>query len=166
MGILPRAILLRSWIHAADFAKNGTWYSPKGPCAVAALSLKDAGWDIDPVNPFIWRDRCNKPHKVLDIPPRQVQKMVSDDLQTELWLNMASAKTVYHNLEGRPWLDPIRRLLNSKKQQASWGPKEKGMLRCLAANGFWTLERLRQCGYETDGLCKFCQKPLTVFHLL
>ena len=69
--------------------------------------------------------------------------MVSDDIQVELWLKMDSAKIVFHNIEGKPWLDPLRRLSKTMKVKDTWGAKQKGMLRCLAANGFWTLERLR-----------------------
>eukprot|EP00973_Karenia_brevis_P077303 10737821-Karenia_brevis.AAC.1 len=52
------------------------------------------------------------------------------------------------------------------KDTLQWGQQEKGMLKCLAANGFWTFDRLRQCGYETDGKCDCCGVPQTLFHLL
>ena len=39
------------------------------------------------------------------------------------------------------------------------------MLKCLAANGFWIKARLRECGYDTNGLCG-CGQDVTLFHLL
>ena len=141
------------------------WVDAVGPAAIAAHSLRDAGWDVEDGQPFRWRSVDGTIIDVLTAAPRQVGHLIEADIERKLWLRMSSARTVHNGIDGAPWLAPLRALLAAKPSPA-WGVAEKSMLRCIAANGFWPLERLRQCGYETDGLCPLCREPQTLFHLL
>lgn len=102
---------------------------------------------------------------MVDVDPKTVQRRMIRDIQRTSLENMSGAESVYRNLQGRPWFDPVRRL-SRKTNTATWNGKHKGMLKCIAANGIWTLERLRAAGYATDGLCPCCRVPQTMYHLL
>ena len=78
---------------------------------------------------------------------------------------MSEGEGVYKNIEGHPWLEPLRSLLNARNSEG-WGDQEKGMLRCLMANGFWSQARLHDAGYECSRMCECCQVPCTLFHIL
>ena len=46
-------------------------------------------------------------------------------------------------------------------------PLEKGCLRCMAAGGLWTQQRLVEAGYLVDSMCKLCGVCIdTIYHRL
>eukprot|EP00973_Karenia_brevis_P045796 6342791-Karenia_brevis.AAC.1 len=132
-GILPRLLIMRTWITALGKVGRQRWCDAIGPAAVAAHSLKEAGWTVSQMTPFKWKTRDGLVLDVLNVAPRQVIRYMEADLEIGLWLNMSSSRTVHQSLEGRPWLAPIRSLLRMK-DILQWGQQEKGMLKCLAPN--------------------------------
>ena len=141
------------------------WQDVIGPFSPAAHSIVDCGWSFVPGKLLTWKDQHGTMIEVGDLAPRAVAKMLADSLQERLWNSMLHASTTFGNIQGIPWLTPIRRLLRAQ-DRADWNQRHKNMLRCLASTGIWSLERLECAGYRTDGLCKYCGAPQTLHHIL
>ena len=55
-NLMSRAMLVRTFVLARDWAIKGTWRNPKGPIAIVLLSMREATWTINTDKPFIWTD--------------------------------------------------------------------------------------------------------------
>ncbi len=160
-NLIPRGVLLRTLSTAVHSASTLTWDNVSGPIACAVLSLCSVGWTN--VSLLKWQRPNGHIVDFSEHAPRTVGTFLEADIQLVLWSDVSQHREGYGLLRGRPWLEPVRQLLNCKPK-SNWGKKEQSMLRCICADGLWPEWRLKCAGYQCDGLC-VCGMPQTSKHI-
>ena len=129
-----------------------------GPVSAAVRALSSIGWSFPSLGSVA--DLQGKSYNMLDTAPVTLEHLLRIAVQQHLFVNSQQ----YSQVSPFPWLEPIRELFFCK-DSVGWGPKEKGMLRCVCSHGVWTKSRLKACGYDTDGTCE-CGEEDTITHRL
>ena len=160
---IPRHMLLRTFSDAMVNVEADDFKKVRGPASAAVASMKRIGWE--PLTLITWKTCEGGVINIDDMCPRTVQELAMRDTETWLWNASTSAKIT--GIEGRPFLEPIKALLNTKEsEEGSMSRAAKGMLRCLVAHGIWSPERLKAAGYDIEGVCPHCGGCGSLWHLI
>ena len=138
------------------------WKKVRGLATATVASLLRIGWKLQ--SPTQWEDLFGHCHDIDKVRSKSIASNIRRDTRIGLWKKLGNRDSSYASLEGRPWLEPIQRLLN-KKDTHDWHGAHKGMLKAIVSSGLWPAQRLHDAGYITDGLCT-CGAPQTVKHIL
>ena len=90
--------------------------------------------------------------------------LLEQDVKLKLYSDLSSKAGVHAAVEGRPWLEPVKALIHAKSTP-EWGNEHKGMLRCLASDGYWDRARLAESGYDVNPICE-CGELAALFHMV
>ena len=145
---LPLSRLSRLWRLSLCGPKG--WRSARGPMAVARLEAKRLGWSFD--DPFTLVTAQGHRIPLTEFSPRMVQSLAVEAHHACLEARAATKLGVGHVGNGRITLQPVCRLVRSKKLTGA----RSGLLRAAAVGGLCTASLQREMGYQTDGICALC----------
>ena len=149
------------WRDAVPSDQTGGWNESRGPLRRVVLTLGRIGWRVR--DAVTWIDDSHRDVRLVDHSPAMMEAMMSEALQRR-HEESATAKLHGSQCQERICVDLVKAQLNSKKL----GAREKYLTKALACRGLWTRARLKDCGFDTDGLCEHpeCRQADTVFHRL
>jgi hypothetical protein len=128
------------------------WSVVAGPAAALVCSLDRLGWRVVSATELETDDG-----KTLDLrvtPPIVVKREVEEAVQRWRWRNVGTAHPSLHGVGCD--FEPIFKLLNSKRNDATWNPELRSMLKSVVANRQFTQSRCFQCGWVKHPKCLFC----------
>lgn len=159
-SVLPKPFLFRTLSSVLHKAAQGS-FAITGPVSAMCRSLSSLGWHFkSAANPGCLVSSTGREIDILTSAPKSVALLIRQDVERVRWEKAPQ----YSSIQPYPWIEPIVSLLNAKNK-TDWGPVEKGMLRSVCAHGIWPAARLKEAGYQTDGLC-LCGEPDTLGHRL
>ena len=162
--------LMQAW-HAAEPNSCTAWRASRGPIAAAALAFKRIGWRWEA--PFTMINDFEQTVNITDMAPalmgtllheaciRSLERRMMTKFQDTIPLNEGFE---HHEYQGRRvCVDAICSYLASGRNSAI----DKVYARCLATDGYWTMDRFCKAGYHVSPLCPKCKAaPDTVHHRL
>ena len=160
---VPRGWVLRTWTGAwSRLAEaKAPWKLVEGPLSAALASAARLGWDAPSVGILVSRTGIRL--DLLADCPATVHEVAMRDAEDYLLDKDLDRQTHLKELGGRPWLAPLRALLNARPTP-SWTPQHQGTLRAIAANGLWTQDRLQEIGLVEDPSCQACGAGAGLWH--
>ena len=149
------------WSRADPLHAAGGWNHSRGPLRRVVLTLERLDWKV--LDAVTWRDDQGMEIKLVDHSPCMMEGLMARALGRQHELR-ATHKLVGDSRPGyRVCADVLWSEFLNKK---SYDHRQKYLLKTFCTQGLWARDRLRACGYDTDGKCEFCQAPDGVFHRL
>ena len=90
-------------------------------------------------------------HDARDVCPTTLARLMEQDIDDHL-ADVEAKSARYMGLGGRPWLSPIKELVN-RLPSASWTGQHQGFLKATSSGGVWTQQRFFQAGLVAHDLC-------------
>ena len=126
------------------------------------LTLARLGWKIKDL--VSWETDIGLSISIDSLCPRAVKTLAHEAVDRMNWKVAVRNRPFLAPIGGRPLLEPIKAMINKSPGQ-DWGRQHMGMVTTVAAMGIWPMDRLKEAGYHTQGLCA-CGCPQTVWHLV
>ena len=158
---LPRHMLLYLMSKVSQELKGTArpFSRVRGPASATVATLMRLGWAIrDPITIVDKKGELMS----FDQAPLTTKAVISESVETMIWEQYA-AKRPCSRLGGRPYLEPLRKLLCRPKGD-EWSGQHIGMLRSVMADGIWSAERMHRAGYIIDPMCEACGVTASVHH--
>ena len=159
--------LVRAFVGAMKMynGRKQKWGDVAGPISAALFWIVRAGWTVVNANTFTDRKGV-KLVTTLNCPSQFRKHLIRDLIEGCADEAAANFAGIELTAEGRAiqrqgyWAEPMQRMQRSTK----FGPRQKATALRFANGGIVTNAVLRDWGYATDGLCKYCGLPDTAWH--
>ena len=148
-----------AWMAAS--ARSDGWKRSAGPARRCILSLQRIGWSMS--GPFTMLDDRGATIDLLRTSPAMVTHLLREANQR--WHERQLGDLLWPG-EGRRCCTDVVRAATSSGARAH-DRAGKGIIKCIACDGFWGMHRRREKGYDVADLRPLCQSaPDTLSHRL